>query len=472
MGAMLPPPTPGRSNPSAPSFRHSIFSGRTSLNRSVSGSNLRASAASGRQDETKTDYFRLKANGIDPDTPLVPLSTRQVEARRRKDREDREQAIARAYDRRRVSMGASQYRQSAPSVATSPSAAAAPSLPVSASSGSPVAASTYDPATDLMLQQLREARLNMQENTSWLKEQNEEMKKELKEEEKLRLSAGSASNKPILNNRLSVIEGHAYDPVPPPMSRVERRIREFGGLGLAYKPVGQTSRSASRTGSIGYGRNDYDEKEEVAANGTARKRQRRGDVDRSYRPSKQELDSDEEDLDMVSSPQKRPKKQGPPIARKTFSGAQPLQYIQPAMNQEGDTEEEELYEDDDAEDDMEDYYNRGPQQYHNGKQPVYYDGDEEEEELYDEDDSAPLQDHAADAAEYEEDEEYDSDEDADAGLDPNGVVPGYAYASALQRQSPMFYEEAPTPNTQATSRATSSGPGATADDALVLSDSD
>lgn len=459
IGGMQPPPTPNRvpQTGTTQDFRHSIFSPRSSLNRSTSGSNLRQSVLRAKQDDTKTDYFRLLANGIDPDTPLVPLTARQVEAKERKDREEREAAVARAHNRRRVNSTAPRGSQSVTSATTSPAASPqpAPTVPSPTPSAS---RSVYDPQTDDLLQQLREARLALENDTTWFKEQASKIEKEAQEEERLRSSTSSHPS-PQVGHGLTIVDGHAYSPAPPQsMSRVEARIRRLGSK-LAYKPVGQQSERVSRQSSLRYSSDQHEEEieQEIETNGTAKKRRRRGDIDRSYRPSKDDMQEDEEDLDM--SPQKRIKNNVIPTVRHTLPAKAPAPQYNPASNRFAFGDEEEQSEEDilgDGED--EEYYQR------NGVQGIPHQqylanailGDDEED--YDEEDLE------------EDDEEGEEDDSDDEGYAQGGYV---SYPNLHQQSSHLYgYEEAATPNTQATSRATSSGPGATVEDALVLSDSD
>lgn len=59
--------------------------GRSLFSRTLSKLGTQPASENPRQrnvDTTKTDYFRLKARGINPDTPIVPLTAKQVEEQR------------------------------------------------------------------------------------------------------------------------------------------------------------------------------------------------------------------------------------------------------------------------------------------------------------------------------------------------------------------------------------------------------
>ncbi|ETN40304.1 uncharacterized protein HMPREF1541_04580 [Cyphellophora europaea CBS 101466] len=454
IGSMLPPPPPApqlaTSAPSPSHFHQSIFSSSKHLNRSSSTSNLRKSEIRKTQDETKTDYFKLVAQGIDPDTPLVPRTARQVEAKQRRDREEREAAIARAYNRRRVGPIAASTSNSRVSSPATGSPAAPPPAPSPAPSNT---SSVYDLETDGLLKQLREAREAMADDTKWFKEQAERMGKEV-DEEKVQSSANSGRSLLVPQN------GNASaSPAPGmSMSRVEQYIQRNGPRLLSYKPISgsdyipvpMSKRSAQRY-SI------EEEVEEIGTNGTAKKRRKRGSVDRSYRPGPEEMDEEEDDMNM--SPQKRSKKHIVSMAR-TKASQQPVQHLQSSNKfsqlQEfvyGNEDEGEEQRDRDLSADEEDEtegYGHYFQQ--NGTATDQFDDDlvGGEEEDY--------SDQYGD--EYDEDDEELEDEED-----------GYDYVGQHQ-PSKVYYEDAPTPNTQATSRATSSGPGATVEDAIPLSDSD
>lgn len=470
IGTMLPPPPPlsaKKASSSTSQFGASLFRPQESLRRSMSASKGQQHTQKARLDNTKTDYFRLLASGIDPDTPLVPRTARQVEAKKQKEKEEREAAIARAYNRRRVATPNSALTNNLPSTTSSP-LATSPMIDQPSPTPSQTS-SIYDPEKDELLQQLKQARQALADDTTWFKEQTTKMEKEVEEEEKLRSSTGSnqspAFGHSASQTALAQIAQPSFEPSRS-MSRVEARLMRTGGLGLAYKPLGggsdYTPVAMSRKSAKRY--NQGEQREEVlAVNGTTKKRRRRGDQDASYRLSVEDLEDNEDDLEMV--PQKRPKKQpsapshqlvaarkapvGPPVHNKVPTVEEVYEESEPGS-------EEELLEDDeevdqvDSQDDHVRYYSKGRYDI-----PAEYDEDveEDEEDLEEEDDDEG----------EEEEEEYEDEDDGYSG--------GYHYATQPHQQA-RYYDDAATPNTQGTSRATSSAPGATADDALVLSDSD
>lgn len=441
IGSMLAPPPPVAPTSSPGQFRHSIFSGRSSLGRSNSSSSLRKSDIRLKQDETKSDYFRLLASGADPDTPLIPLTARQVEAKRRRDKEEREAAIARAYNRRRVGLAPNQ--QSSPRATPSSPALSAASPQASTTS------SLYNPEADELLQQLREARETLANESKWFQEETAKMTKEVEEQEKFR-SSNSSSESPVTLQHSHHVASPAFS---KSMSRVDQILQRAGTRSLLYHPrpesgyvpVPMSNRSAQRyIQSEGV--------EEIETNGTAKKRRKHGAIDHTYRPSKDELEKDEEDMGV--SPQKRKKHAMPAVpveapvvsAQYLHSSNKFAQPQEPTHDPRADLTEEELLEDDEGQDEDQ------PEAFgHYFDQNGDADQEHSEEDLFEDDD-------------YDEEEYDEEDEDAEHG--------GAVQYPDTEKLSQGFYEDTETPDTQATSRATSSGPGATVDDAIALSDSE
>jgi hypothetical protein len=124
---------------------------------------------SGRMDATQTDYFRLKAMGLDPDTPVVP---RVLKRTRVPDDDDSDNGtLERKY--KRVTPPAS---SSVPTVSLhSPAASLPRTIPTAIPSNVPtskgvVVSSIKDDDLEDLLRRAREAREAMAADTEWMRE--------------------------------------------------------------------------------------------------------------------------------------------------------------------------------------------------------------------------------------------------------------------------------------------------------------
>ena len=454
---MLPPPKPAQSPPSREvnSFKFSNTELHQRISRSRSARDFsRSINYSPSTDTTKTDFFRLVAAGVDPETPWIPLTAPQVIAKQKKDKEELDARIEAAYLRRR--MGVPKKKSESPRPASeSPAVAPASSPPAQSTPGSTSSTQT----TDEIIAESREATRMMIEDTKWLHEINQQMKKDLDrrdaEQEALRSSTSSNQSGRLSINGLPMVNGYEYWPSPDQhggsMSRVERRIRETGARGFANRPFGKykdrpayTPVPMSKKTARKYAQAAEDV-EEVETNGTAKKRKKHGVVDPSYKPSgDDELTEEEQELEYAGPRRPKAVKHAQPIpkasvpsieiAAKSQTTSNPFQRLQ--NTQAEDEDEEELLEDDDH-----------PQQsilqqsyYENGEDGDTEELDEDEEELLEDSDE----------------EDYDEDYD-ESGQEPDRL-----------RSTSRAYDDAPTPNTQ-TSHV-SSGIGATAEDPFELSD--
>ena len=482
---MPPPPKPTRTSPRAASsgFRFSDTSLGASLNRATSIRDpFRKPSYKPPQDTTRTDFFRLLAHGVDPETPWIPLTTSQVSAKKKKEKEELDARIEAAYNRRRV--GTSGKKTESPSAASESPASVAP-----APSPAPSTAASASSETDELIEQMREARKQMEEDEKWFREERERMVKELDEQAKLRSSASSTQSGRISVNGLPMVNGYKYYPAPDlpsgSMSRVERRIRATGARGFANKPFGAEKSSYAAVPMSKKTARKYtqakEQVEEIETNGTAKKRRKHRDVDRNYHPSgedelteeeeeleymapkpskaikhtppapqrrnvdrsykpmgEDEVSEEEEELDYLLAPERSNVIKHNPLAPTTSATAvnikatkNPFGLLQ--NTEPDDEDEEELLEDEET--DLKSLF------YHNGE-----DGDTEE---LDEGEDELLEDS-------EEDERvYDDDEYGEPGPGPS-------------RATSRPYDDASTPNTQVSN--VSSGVGATADDPLELSD--
>ena len=454
--AMPPPPKPQQSSPRPASneFRFSKSGLGISLNRSSSGRGFGRSSYRPPQDTTQTDFFRLLAHGVDPETPWIPLTAAQVAAKEKKEKEDRDAKIDAAYNRRRVG---DTVKKTTTRASKSPAADSPIAAPSSSAASTPV--STYDPESDELLQQLRAARQQMAEETDWLKSHNEQRQREIEQEEKLKSSASSNQSFRISSNGLPMVNGYEYFPMPNvnggSMSRVERRIRATGARGLAHKPFGdykpaQPAVPMSRKTAKKY-LQLQEEIEDVEVNGTARKRRKHGTIDHSYRPSAEDQLTDEEQEleEQAYQALKQPSgvRHPPPVAMSAKAAGKQPANIKIARNpfdrlQNADAEVEEY-----AESLEEDDEEAQRLYYHNG------DGDDGDTEELDDEDEEDEDELLEDSEDELEDDEYDEDD---------------LFDNHHLRSTSRPYSDAPTPNTQVSH--VSSGVGATAEDPLELSD--
>ncbi|KAK5954710.1 actin cytoskeleton and mitosis protein [Knufia fluminis] len=231
------------------------LTGSTDLRRSISQKSLRQSISQQRLDQTQTDYFRLKAHGVDPDTPLIPETAAQVAARKQREEEHRQSVDDRVFKRSRSALDRSSSRSSTPSSPAQSARSMPPptSVPRSTSTSQPSVQTTSAADEDPYLRQLREAREALSTDETWFKTHTSELEKEIEQQEEFRRSFGSQSNTSQDNSFTQSTNGFArsvsgYEYVPPELqpgqtlSRTEERIRRTGARGLANKPIGGTPR--------------------------------------------------------------------------------------------------------------------------------------------------------------------------------------------------------------------------------------
>lgn len=234
------------------------LTGSTNLRRSVSQKSLRQSLTQQRLDQTQTDYFRLKAHGVDPDTPFVPETAAQVVARKQREEDYRQSVDDRVS--RRLSSALDRSRSSTPSSSSQSARSMPPPVSILRSTSVPQPAPATPTATstadeDPFLRQLREAREALSTDETWFKTHTSELEKEIEQQE-LRQSLGSQSNTSQDKSLALSTNGFArsisgYEYVPPELkpgqtlSRTEERIRRTGARGLANKPIGGTPKPAA-----------------------------------------------------------------------------------------------------------------------------------------------------------------------------------------------------------------------------------
>lgn len=229
-------------------------SSSSDLRRSLSHRSLRQSVTQQGVDQTESDYFRLKALGVDPNTPLIPDTAASLAAKQRKEAEHREAVLSK--------MKIRPTSMTAKSVSTPASTSAELPKPVYTSQPTPVTQPTsrpspsiVDESEDSFLRELREARQAMSHDAEWLKSEAARLEKEIEQQEEARRSIGSNHGADDLstqsvNGFSRSINGHEY--VPPTLkpgqtlSRTEQRIRATGARGLANQTIGGSPRPSSR----------------------------------------------------------------------------------------------------------------------------------------------------------------------------------------------------------------------------------
>ena len=258
---------------STPRFGSFLFAEKSSFSGS-SGSQLRRPSLSMQVDTTCTDYFRLKALEIDPDTPLIPETKSSLERKRQRQAEQMAQSSRLRASSISSSSGSAKPAEwsdrvkFASTIRSSPFSAptnlfdrldktsapkSLPDLgtkpkPTSALARSTANSPTFnaDDEEDELLCRVREVKAVMTDQTNWFKTQAVEMEKEVEVQAELRRSASSRDSasqmSPSAKSGLATANGYQYAPnlvaTGRILSRTEQRIRRTGGHGLATKPLG------------------------------------------------------------------------------------------------------------------------------------------------------------------------------------------------------------------------------------------
>ena len=238
-------------SPTPPRFSPSTLSGRSILLDRNAGSAFQRSTGGSKTDSTHTDYFRLKAIGIDPETPSIP-DTKSSLARKRR----RQEEVPYLTSRKRASTLSSVRGQTSDHCDTSGVNCQAPRYITTLETSTHFPQQTQPEAMprsieddDDFLKQIREVRAALSEDTEWFRMQAAQIKDEVEQEE-LRRSASQQSSTNSTgvvasdpNKHLSRVNGYDYTPIIPrslsqfSLSRTEQRIRATGAHGLATKPV-------------------------------------------------------------------------------------------------------------------------------------------------------------------------------------------------------------------------------------------
>ncbi|KAK5077014.1 actin cytoskeleton and mitosis protein [Lithohypha guttulata] len=223
------------------------------LRRSLSHKSLRQSLTQQRLDQTQTDYFRLKAMGVDPETPFVPDTAATLAAKKQK-QEDHQAAV----NERVIKRPSSTLNRSRTSTPSSPPRFAAvtssrTSLARTSRPAPQAVAHTEATDDDPFLKSLREAREALSQDANWFKTQAVDLEKQVEQQEEFRRSLGSASSKDeaLVRDAAGFSKSlNGFEYVPPEvrpgqtLSRTEQRIRRTGARGLANKPIGGSGPSS------------------------------------------------------------------------------------------------------------------------------------------------------------------------------------------------------------------------------------
>jgi hypothetical protein len=307
----------------------------------------------------------------------------------------------------------------------------------------------------------------MAEQTEWFKQQSVTLEKEIDQEDELRKSQSSHdAGSSLSSSGLARVNGYEYLPANTKpgftISRTELRIRQTGAHGLATKPLRSTSDyvpvAMSKKSAVSYRGGRY--------SSPGRKRSHNhvapsDEVETAHKAALHALKRPRtaSNHSQVAIPQK-PKSTAPK------GGRSPYQLLQSVDSD--DEEVEDLYGDDDATEELYDEEEEQPGQLEihasyfepNGDHADDEDEDEPDEEEAEEEDENDESDLIGEG--YEDEEEWDEDDT------------GYQYPVGYLQGGQEEYEDAattPASNPQL-SRAASSAPGASVDDAFVIDDSD
>lgn len=429
--------------------------GRSLANRLGASTNSQRSLSQ-RVDSTKTDYFKLKAMGIDPNTPLVPDTVRSLAEKRTKLQQERQELLERSRTRPSVFSTSVTSRPSSPSMEPpgKSNRVAVQSSPLRSMSTTPNP--TPSGATlldeDSFLRQLREARESLASDADWFKNQTVLLEKEIVQQEDLRKSLNSQSSSQYGSPRLSVsgyasvngLEYYSLETKPgTTLSRTEARIRRTGAHGLAtravgndYVPVAMSRKSASRHGyglqekSFSSGTKRRRSEAEPAISTTAKQRhtEMHGEIPSVIGSAKPSIKKAVTSYNAFAALQDEHSEED---AEDEFDEeAEDSQYDGDGVNGDSEDESEDLIEDDEGEEDESEEQN-GSESAHQyavlGNLPL-------EERTYDDED------------------EYDEEDEDEGENDTPGTYPEFSRAQSRS------------------STGVQSGPGASMDDAVVLSD--
>ena len=212
---------------------------------------LHHSIGSRKMDSTHTDYFRLKALGVDPETPLIPDTKVSLE-RKGRSQEDPSRLKPRVSTQtygRAHKLGRNEGYSARSSQVPRNNTACEVAFDSSQQPQSDAPVSSPDDNDDF-IRQIREVRAAMSEDTEWFKKQAALLQRDEEQQEEMQRSASQQSSptsadiaRSASNGYLVRVNGYNYAPIVPQsgsrvsLSRTEQRIRATGGHGLATKLV-------------------------------------------------------------------------------------------------------------------------------------------------------------------------------------------------------------------------------------------
>lgn len=239
--------------PASPRMKSSTLSG-VSILQDRNASSIPLQFTRGRKtDSTHTDYFRLKALGIDPDTPIFPDTKNSLDRKRR-----RQEELSQPTPKKRASTLSSPNAHKSDQHELSSTSQTQASRSITAPETSlPDPRTTQQESKDDLLEdddeflrQIREIQAAMSEDTEWFQRHAALIEKGVEQQEEFResLSQRSSTNSsavatPNSKTGLARVNGYDYAPFTSrsgsqfSLSRTEKRIRVTGARGLATKSV-------------------------------------------------------------------------------------------------------------------------------------------------------------------------------------------------------------------------------------------
>lgn len=209
------------------------------------------------QDRTQTDYFRLKALGVDPETPINPHTETSLAVAEKLELEKKRSA-AMPPRVRRGTPSSWWDKQQAQWEERDKSMPKPKSLPPSPATGSRHAPSRSQSTTmsnaelDEIVRDVTDFNQQLAEATEWMR--NERLKIEKGEREEIKRSQNSQSDPPqVDSDGLITVNGYKVRPFPitpgKPLNRLEERIMRTGAHGLATAPIPGTMTYAQHLSS-------------------------------------------------------------------------------------------------------------------------------------------------------------------------------------------------------------------------------
>lgn len=484
---------------------NSIFVSRmppaSNLRRSLSHRSLHQSVKQQGVDQTESDYFRLKALGVDPNTPLIPDTAASLAAKQKKEAEHRESVLSKVKNRPNsmINKPTSNPIPVSTSLPKSISASQIGSLTQPPTRPSP---SVVDESEDPFLRELREARQAMSADAEWLKTETVKLEKEIEQQEELRRSVGSNHSTEnfspqSVNGFAKSFNGRAYvQPILKPgqtLSRTEQRIRATGARGLANLPIGGSPRppsqympvAMSRRSASQLQRNSFSRDQVTSPSNRSKRSIDEVDLDVDVRngfvnPEQHIHSTSRQTIQPVIKKSRHDHSQGSSTTRMSIQALQAL----PTSRENGyasHSTDAGGTEDDETGDELE-YVGQAQQ---NGDGSYEYDDDEEqysgdldeneeeedegEEYSDDEDDDQPAGSRSLIQPQYGFQEEYDEDDEEEVEEEEGEEMPGYQ--AQFTSSAPLGSGHGSRAVSASAGVATpDTGLGSTVNDAIELSD--